>query len=273
VNGERVARPNPLRRAYVKARALCAASLANMLEYRAEIYLWVLASVLPLILLGVWARAAESGAYPRSSVEFIRYFLCVFVVRQFSFIWVIWEFEELVVSGNLSHQLLQPLNPVWRFLASHASERLVRLPLVAAVLGLCFWFYPRALWLPRASDVLAATALLLLAFGARFLLQYMMSMLAFWSERAAAIEELWFVVHLFLSGLIAPLDVYPESVRRLTELTPFPYLIYHPVNLLLGRGAPFERAALVLAGWGGLAFVLQRWLWKRGLERYSSMGS
>jgi ABC-2 type transport system permease protein len=262
-----------VRAAVSKARALCTVSLASMLAYRAEIYLWVLASVLPLILLGVWARAAESGAFPLSSVEFIRYFICVFVVRQFTFIWVIWEFEELVVSGNLSHQLLQPLNPVWRSLASHLTERVVRLPLIALVVVACFCLYPRALWAPRPGDVLQASGLLALAFGARFLLQYMMSMLAFWTERAAAIEELWFAVHLFLSGLIAPLDVYPESVRRLTELTPFPYLIYHPVNLLLGRGAPFGRAALVLAVWGGVALIVQRWLWKRGLERYSAMGS
>jgi ABC-2 type transport system permease protein len=261
------------RRALVKWRALCAVSLANMLEYRAEIYLWVLASVLPLILLGVWSRAAQGGAFALSSVEFIRYFICVFVVRQFTFIWVIWEFEELVVSGNLSHQLLQPLNPVWRFLAGHLTERVVRLPLVAGVVGLCFALYPGALWLPAPLDVLRAAVLLAVAFIARFWLQYMMSMLSFWSERAAAIEELWFAVHFFLSGMIAPLDVYPEPVRRFAELTPFPYLIYHPVNLLLGRPVNFERALLVLAVWGTFAFFLQRRLWKRGLERYSAMGS
>ena len=91
-----------------KARALFQLYLAYMLEFRAEIYLWVLASMLPLILLGVWAQAAESGAFPLSRVEFIRYFLAVFVVRQFSFIWVIWEFEELVVSGNLSTSPMSP---------------------------------------------------------------------------------------------------------------------------------------------------------------------
>lgn len=262
-----------MKRAYVKALALCRVSLANMLEYRAEIYLWVLASVLPLILLGVWSEAARGGAFPLTSVELIRYFICVFVVRQFTFIWVIWEFEELVVSGNLSHQLLQPINPIWRFLAGHLTERIVRLPLVAGVVALCFWWHPEALWLPRLSDVLQAVALLGVAFCARFMLQYMMSMLSFWSERAAAVEDLWFMVHLFLSGMIAPLDVYPESVRRVTELTPFPYLIYYPVNLLLGREVAVGRAALVLGCWGGFAIVLQRWLWKRGLERYSAMGS
>lgn len=256
-----------------KARALFGLYLSYMLEYRAEIYLWVLASVLPLILLGVWAHAAESGAYPLSRIEFIRYFIAVFVVRQFSFIWVIWEFEELVVSGNLSQQLLLPIDPVWRFLASHVTERVVRLPLVLAVVGVCFGLYRDAFWLPAASDFASAGALLALAFAARFALQYMMSMLSFWSERAASIEELWFVVHLFLSGLIAPLDVYPESVRRITELTPFPYLIYYPVNLLLGRGAPFERAIIVLTIWGGLGWLLQRVLWRRGLRRYSAMGN
>src|SRR5690606_32415182 len=91
-----------MRARLAKARALFRVYLAYMLEFRAEIYLWVLASVLPLILLGVWAQAAESGAYPLGRIEFIRYFLAVFVVRQLSFIWVIWEFEELVVTGKLS---------------------------------------------------------------------------------------------------------------------------------------------------------------------------
>lgn len=256
-----------------KARALFRLYLAYMLEFRAEIYLWVLASVLPLILLGVWAEAAAGGAFPLSRVDFIRYFMAVFVVRQFSFVWVIWEFEELVVTGNLSQQLLQPLNPVWRFLANHLTERVVRFPLVAAVVTGCFLMYPEAFWLPRLGDLVGAMALLGVAFAVRFLLQYTMSMLSFWSERAASIEELWFVVYLFLSGLIAPLDVYPEPVRRFTELTPFPYLIYYPVNLLLGHGVPLARALLVLTAWGSVAWLLQRYLWRRGLERYSAMGS
>src|SRR4051812_32617318 len=171
-----------------------------MLEFRAEIYLWVLASVLPLILLGVWSQAAESGAFPLTRVEFIRYFVAGFVGRQFTFIWVIWEFEELVVTGNLSQQLLQPLDPVWRFLASHITERVVRLPLVLGVAGLCFLLFPGAFWLPSPEHLLEASLLLGLAFCARFMLQYMMSMLSFWSERAASIEDLWFVTHLFLSG-------------------------------------------------------------------------
>jgi ABC-2 type transport system permease protein len=256
-----------------KVRALLGVSLAQMMEYRAEVYLWALAGTLPLILLGVWAQAATDGAFPLSRVEFIRYFIVAFLVRQFTFVWVIWEFEELVTSGRLSQQLLQPLDPIWRFLASHLTERVVRLPVVFGIVGLCFLAYPEARWVPRVADVASAFGLLFVAFCARFMLQYMMSMLSFWSERAGAIEELWFVVHLFLSGLMAPLDVMPSGVRAVAELTPFPYLVYYPANLLLGRGAPLGKAACVLLVWGVGAWLVQRVLWKRGLQSYTAMGA
>ena len=262
-----------LARAGRQARALFQQQLALMVEFRAEIYLWVFAGVLPLILLGVWAQAAQGGAFSLSSIDFIRYFIAVFVVRQFTFIWVIWEFEELVVSGRLSFSLLQPLNPIWRFFASHLTERVVRLPLVGVIVALAFAIYPQAFWVPDAAHALGAVALVLCAFLVRFILQYMMAMLAFWSERASAIEDLWYVLHLFLSGLIAPLEVYPPSVRALAELTPFPYLIYYPANLLCGRGVPLGKALIVLGVWGALALLVQRRLWKKGLESYTAMGA
>jgi ABC-2 type transport system permease protein len=262
-----------LGRATRQARALFQQQLALMVEFRAEIYLWVFAGILPLILLGVWAKAGESGAFPLGSVDFIRYFLAVFIVRQFTFIWVIWEFEELMVSGKLSFSLLQPLNPVWRFFASHLTERVVRLPLVAVILALAFLLYPQAFWVPDLAHALGAVGLVFFAFVVRFVMQYMMAMLAFWSERASAIEELWFVLHLFLSGLIAPLEVYPPAVRALAELTPFPYLIYYPANLLCGRGVPLGKALLVLGAWGLVALLVQRKLWRKGLENYTSMGA
>lgn len=260
-------------RFFRKASALFQVQLALMLEFRAEIYLWVFAGVLPLILLGVWAEAGASGAFPLDRIDFIRYFIAAFVVRQLTFIWVIWELEELVVSGRLSQQLLAPLNPVWRFLAGHVTERVVRLPLVLIVAGVCFLLYPEAAWLPDLVHLLSAFGLLTLAFLVRFALQYMMAMLAFWSERASAIEDLWFVLHLFLSGLIAPLEVYPPVVRAISELTPFPYLIYYPASLLMGKSLPLTKALLVLGAWGAVAIVVQRRLWKKGLESYTAMGA
>src|SRR5688572_32864572 len=112
--------------------------------YRAELVLWALSGTLPIILMGVWSEAARDGGLPYTSTQMVRYFVAVLVVRQLTFVWVIWEFEESVVSGRLSNHLLRPIDPVWNYLANHAAERVVRFPMIVALVGLCFWLYPQA---------------------------------------------------------------------------------------------------------------------------------
>ena len=46
------------------ARALLGSQYALMLEYRAEIALWALSGVLPLIMLGVWSGSGAAAAAP-----------------------------------------------------------------------------------------------------------------------------------------------------------------------------------------------------------------
>jgi ABC-2 type transport system permease protein len=98
-------------------------------------------------------------------------------------------------------------------------------------------------------------------------------MVAFWSEWANAIEDLWFFAYLFLSGYLAPMTLFPEGVRRLAELTPFPYLIYMPTRILMGQPADVARGLTVSAVWAAVFFLLYRVLWRAGLRRYSGMGA
>jgi ABC-2 type transport system permease protein len=62
-----------------KALTLLTVYYAYMLEYRAELILWVLSGSLPIILMGVWIKAAQGGRFGLSPVDFARYFLTVFV--------------------------------------------------------------------------------------------------------------------------------------------------------------------------------------------------
>ncbi|NJP21083.1 MAG: multidrug ABC transporter permease, partial [Hydrococcus sp. CRU_1_1] len=122
-----------------KATTLLSTYYAHMLEYRAEIFLWALSNSLPLILMGVWTQAAQGGNFGFSSVDFARYFFSIFLIRQFTTIWVIWEFEREIVEGQLSFRLLQPLDPVWHHIARHLAEKMTRVPLTIALTVLFFW--------------------------------------------------------------------------------------------------------------------------------------
>ncbi|MGL5940420.1 MAG: ABC transporter permease [Waterburya sp.] len=256
-----------------KVRIILMTYYAYMLEYRAEIFLWALSNSLPIILMGVWIQAAQSGDFGFSSTDFARYFFSVFIVRQFTTIWVIWEFEREILEGKLSFRLLQPLDPVWHHVARHLAEKMTRVPLIVVFCALFFWLYPDAAWIPELKNLLLSIIAIALAFILRFATQYTFSMFAFWTERASAIEQFWFLFYLFLSGTIAPLEVFPETVRQIVEWTPFPYMMHFPAILLMGLPADFGKGILIMLVWTSIFIIINRWLWRKGLKQYSGMGA
>lgn len=256
-----------------KALTLLYVYYAYMVEYRAELILWVLAGSLPIILMGIWIQAAQGGKFGLTPVDFARYFMTVFIVRQITVVWVIWEFEKEVVEGKLSPKLLQPLDPVWHHVASHLSERVARVPFALILIALFFLLYPQAFWIPNLGQILLFTLAVSLAFILRFLIQYTFALFAFWTERANALENLWFLFFLFLSGMIAPLEVFPEPLQKIVLFTPFPYLIDFPASILVGLPVDIGRGFLSIIGWISAFWGINRLLWRAGLKRYSGMGA
>ncbi|GAP93549.1 ABC transporter permease [Leptolyngbya sp. NIES-2104] len=246
---------------------------AYMVEYRAELILWVLSGSLPIILMGVWTQAARQSNFGLTPTDFARYFLSVFLVRQLTVVWVIWEFEREVVEGKLSLRLLQPLDPAWHHVFSHISERFARIPFAMLLIILFFFLYPSAIWVPSFATVILFVLSIALAFTLNFLIQYTLALLAFWTERASSLQEFWFLFYLFLSGVIAPLEVFPPVVRMIALFTPFPYLVNFPANILVGLPTNIIQGFLVMIGWSAGFFVLNRWLWRQGLKQYSGMGA
>ncbi len=273
------ARALGLARALRIARVLLSTNYAHMLEYRAEIALWALSGVLPFIMLGVWSQALVAGGgagapgLGLSQGALSRYFLGAFIARQFTVVWVVWAFEEDSVAGRLSPYLLQPLQPLWRYVAAHLAEQATRLPFVVAIAALFFLLQPAAFALPAPGRWPLAVLAIWMAFAIHFLLQSLIAILCFWSERAQALERLLFIPYLFLSGLVAPLTAFPEAVRRAAFLTPFPYMIDFPARLLAGLEVPMAASFAAMAAWIGLLLPLTALAWRAGVRRYGAMGA
>jgi ABC-2 type transport system permease protein len=232
-----------------KAQALFAHAFATMTEYRAEIVIWMISGSLPLVMMAVWmALAADGPVGGYAAADFAAYFLSVFLVRQLTVVWVVWELDREIRLGELSPKLLRPMDPMWVHLADNVAEK--------AVLG--------------------GFALLVVgAWVIKFFQQYATGLLTFWTDQSVGLERVWFSVSMVLSGALAPLDLFPEALRAALPYTPFPYLIDVPVQALLGRlgGADLALAFAVQAAWGAF-FVLARWvLWRQGLRRYGAVGA
>ena len=263
------------------ARVLLTTQYAYMLEYRAETALWALSGLVPLLMMSLWIHQADMagglGGVPAgegglSRLDLARYFISAFIVRQFTVAWVAFSFEEDALQGRLSPMLLQPLHPLWRYLTAHLAEQATRLPFVAGLAGLFLLLVPWAAWLPSPGRLLLVVLATALAFAVNFLVQSLIAVLCFWSERASALERLHTLAMLFLSGLMAPLEVFPPAVRQAAEWTPFPWIIHFPARLLAGAEVDLVGGFAALAGWLALLLPLTLLLWRAGVRRYAAMG-
>ena len=103
-------------------------------------------------------------------------------------------------------------------------------------------------------------------------MQSIIASLCFWTEKASSIEKLLFIPTLFLSGLLAPVASFPESVKSWIYLTPFPYLINFPASVLSGIETKVFLGILVQIFWIFLFYFIFRKVWKLGTKKFTAMG-
>ena len=161
---------NKISRKLSIANALIGSQYALMLEYRAEIILWAISGILPLIMLGIWKEADITSSLGLNNQALDKYFISAFIVRQFTAVWVMVTFEEDNIEGRLSPYLLQPIIPFWRYYSSHLAEQISRLPIVIILLIFLFILMPGSFWLPSFPTILLFIFSTFLAFSVRFLL-------------------------------------------------------------------------------------------------------
>ncbi len=140
--------------------------------------------------------------------------------------------EDDVRSGNIAYFLGRPLPYLWaRFsegLGAMSAHVVVYYTVGVAVLYLYIGQWPS---IPFALP--AALALLYCGSVLHLLFQMSSGLMAFWLHDADAIYRIYQKGLILLGGLYLPLTMYPEAMRTIAELTPFPAMMYLPCSLLL----------------------------------------
>jgi ABC-2 type transport system permease protein len=260
-------------------RAQFRTTIAEQLQYRGALAIWLIGLVLePVIYLSVWSAVAASqgGAVDGlSASDFAAYYLATMVVDHAAFTWIMWEFEYWIRQGSLSPLLLRPVHPIHRQIAVNLTFKLLTLAIVLPVAAaIAILFRPNfggvAPW-----TVVAFVPALGLAMALRFALEWTLALAAFWITRVSAVNQLYFVAFLFLSGQAAPLALLPEAVATLARWLPFYRMLGFPAELLLGRLSPIDAALGIAAqaGWLAAMVVALNVLWARGIRQYSAVGA
>jgi ABC-2 type transport system permease protein len=253
-------------------------TIAIQLQYRVALVIWLIGLILqPVIYLVVWSTVAQSsggsvGGYGRS--DFAAYFIVLMLVNHVTFTWVIYGMDQRVRQGTFSPVLLRPVHPIHADVSDNLTYKFITLSvMVPATIALVVVFRPSLHPAPWA--VVAFVPALLLAYLIRFLLEWTISICAFWVSRMTAIDQMYYVALLFLSGQVAPLTLFPTPIQIVAGALPFRWMLSFPVELLLGRVGPIAtlQGLAIQIAWLAVILVLFKVVWRRGVARYSAVGT
>jgi ABC-2 type transport system permease protein len=186
-----------------------------------------------------------------------------------------WQIAADIREGNISQFLLKPVDYLWYRLCLFFSGRIAFVAMASVPLAV-FIFCFRQYVLPPAS--LAATfafpVSLVLTALLQFFISYAMAMLAFWLLEISTFIFILFAFEYLASGHLFPLDVLPPLLKQILFLTPFPYQLYFPISIYLGRvaGSEMWRGLAIQFIWVLAAYVFARFMWRRGVKKYSAFG-
>lgn len=186
-----------------------------------------------------------------------------------------WEFEWWIREGNLSPLLLRPVHPIHRQIAVNLTFKLLTLVIVLPVAAILALVFRPTFDGVRPWTVAAFLVALVLAIALRYAIEWTLALAAFWTTRVSAINQLYFVAFIFLSGQAVPLALLPGPVQTLAQWLPFYRVLGFPVELLLGRLTPQDAVVGIAAQavWIAVVWLLMQRVWARGVRQYSAVGA
>jgi len=172
--------------------------------------------------------------------------------------------------GKISSFLIYPFGFINYKLSVFCAQKSIQLfvGIISLALALCFsWVCS-----PLISILLKAGLFILTINIFWFITQIMVGFLSFWLEETWSLNASIRFMAIFLSGAIIPLEFYPEWLSKVLLWTPFPYITYIPVKILMNEYTNAWSALFVLLIWIFILLLLANWLWRKGLKHYTGAG-
>jgi ABC-2 type transport system permease protein len=255
--------------------------LQSNLAYRFNYLTRTLFSFIPLFaMLSLWRVIYENqhgaGTSNFSQAEMMFYYLLVAAVDVLTAVNEDdWQIAADIREGNISQFLLKPVDYLWYRLCLFFSGRIAFIAVAGLPLAI-FIFCFRQYVLPpvNLTALLVFPVSLVLTALLQFFISYAMAMLAFWLLEISTFIFILFAFEYLASGHLFPLDILPPVLKQILFLTPFPYQMYFPISVYLGKaaGAELWRGLIIQFLWVIAAYVFARFMWRRGIKKYSAFG-
>lgn len=242
--------------------------------YRLNFILWRLRTFLSFIVtFFIWFTVFESrstfAGYQKSSL--LSYLVFANLIANFVLGTRIVDIAGDINSGQIINLLLKPLSFFKYYLTRDLADKLLNILFASFEITLLIVLF-------KIPLVTLKNPVLFLIFFLNgilisFYINLVISFLGFWTTETWAPRFIFMALIFFLSGSYFPLDLLPSTLYHLLLLTPFPYLFYLPVKMLINKVDQLIYFQLFLSFlWVFIASKLSYRLWRSGNKSFSFWG-
>jgi ABC-2 type transport system permease protein len=261
-------------------------TLVERMTYRADFLFSTFLRFLPMLTtILLWdaiyagTKAADRpvpGGFSREQT--IAYLLLVNISRMFSSMpGLAGGVARDIREGTIKKYLIQPVDMISYLLSYRVAHKAAYIISSALPYGVLFFICRSFFYGALPTDPwtwLAYLASLVLAFLVGFFFEASVGMVGFWFLEVTSLLYIVMSLNFFISGHMLPLDMLPRPWSTLLKWLPFQYMAYFPAVVLLGkvRGRELVFELFREVAWVVAFALLCRWLFRRGLRRYSAFG-
>lgn len=256
-------------------------SFQQEFAYRLSFVMWRVRNILQiLVVFFLWDtiftyRTGEVFGYDKDKI--LTYILGLIFVKAFVLSARAQDVAGEIARGEIINYLLKPLNYFKYWLTRDISSKALNLTFAVGEFALLYIILkPPFYFQTNIFQMLLFLLSICLAIFTYFLLLFIVNAIPFWAPELGWGGHFIFTIIMveFLSGVLFPLDILPVGVQNFLNLTPFPYLIFFPLQIYLGKitGLIALKGILISLVWIVGLWILMNKIWQKGFKAYQAYG-
>ncbi|NOZ08586.1 MAG: hypothetical protein GXO91_06885 [FCB group bacterium] len=202
------------------------------------------------------------------------YIFLSLVVGQLKSSWVTsLEMITAIREGELNKYLIRPISFfTYHFMLFIGYNSLFYLVYFFMIAGMVIFFPAWAF--PSFLNIIGFLGTLIISIYLSYTVYFVMVCFAFWFGEVRALIIAYNLANMVLSGQMVPLRFFPESVLKVLQYTPLPYLVDLPVSIATGN-LPIDQwgtKTLQSLFWSVAMTFLGLIVYRRGIQKYEGFG-
>ncbi|MBU0572522.1 ABC-2 family transporter protein [Patescibacteria group bacterium] len=256
-------------------------SFAQEFAYRVNFIMWRVRNVLQILLVFfLWSTVftnpqTELFGYNREKI--LTYVFGIFILRAIVLSSRAVDIAGEIARGDLTNYLLKPLNYIKYWFTRDISSKALNLSFATIEITILYFFLRPTFFIQtNPLQILLFLTSVLFAIVMFFGLLVLVNFITFWLPEGGWASQFLVIVIFteFLSGAVFPIDILPEAIQNVLYALPFPYLMFFPLQVYLGKlSMAVMLQGLFISGlWMIVLIIAMNRMWAGGVKKYSAVG-